>query len=1034
LDQRNQVFFSLKTYCPKTLGEKACRQAAIACCLSLWAMTRIAFADDSGFLVNPGFEEASADGAPSGWTVISGLDTHGYGSPGYKTGFDAVVPTTSAGGHFSSRCLCFPSQGTWSCPIFTHSNGDGSGIDGRQLGKAAVYQTVPLPAGRHRFSAWLRTAEGSLYSAAFSLGVNLGPPAAYAHDDSTGIRWTGRDLAMSRSFLRDARSRGEWSRYETEPFELRQAGSATVWIRFNYANENQMQARWQADDAAILPAEPVDPEASKGKITCSARRRPVRFRQIAGDREECLLEAGASSLVDARQVRLFRRARHIPAGGAVKYRFPGFKSSDRVSLLVAASGDVIVEANGIVVRSRSGHPDLPTTREWSLPSAVASTDRLDVMVRPAGEHPARLFELELGSPGRSCTRLLHVEADAVAVPWIVGSWDASSREFGGKSGAVGNPTEIRVEQLAPGGSWELHFHHAPVPGHHYYLIHGLLKGTSRIDVGADGLVDWVAETKGEQIVDFDATSLLKSGTNKVRFETDGEHDFAALVETCPGAIDLGRLRLAFEGDQLATVFTRVVDNTWFWLRELHYEPSGFIDASVPRGHWYSQYWPVDIAFALREWVRWGYAEESLRTAAMISEGGWHGHESNRSGGSDNTGGNIAALQLCEVLRRADGQLPSASAEAIWNRIQTHCDEAIDAAAKSPFGLIRGTNWENAGNRENGPCYALSTNLGAAAVLRKAAVIAERRGGSATAARWKSAADNLRQTVLQRLVLRGDHRCPSGFVLPKGTWAYGLRTDGSIEDRPLAGYFWAGGDPADVEGLIAEDGDLLAVYDRTLQAALPLFELKGRGPVSGYAASYDGPDATLVLAALCDRIDAMHPLLRCLAGETDSVEDRGSTVAELSRWAYGPPNGTEDTNLVCAAGFLWSLRMLAGVDDLLTNKRQLRLVPRLPWNWNRLTLNDWPVRARDAQGRPRWTRLGFEMQRDARSASGRVTTADEVPGLELRLGPFARDVSDVLLTVGERKSEVRTEISGDAAWAWLRLDGGPAGINWQAVER
>lgn len=986
-------------------------------------------------LVNPGFESKGDDGAPSGWTVITGLDRHRYGPPELKAGFDEVRPTVGIGGYRSESCLAFPAKGTWSCPVFTQSNGDGRQIDGRSLGKAAVFQTVTLPAGRYRFSAWLRSAEGHLYSATFSLGVNLGPAAAYAHDGSSGIQWTRHDLAMSRSFLRGVSDRGEWSRHATEPFDVPVEGPVTVWIRFNYVNENQMQARWQADDVAIEPVT-ADVETASCTHACSPAAVTVRWPQTAGDEEPWLLDPGTSSLEDAEHFRLFRRSRVIAPGDSVTYRIPVRGFEGPLWLMASAVGDIVIETAGTTLESRSGHASLPTTREWPLPAtaAAAGAAHLDVIVRPAGQEPARLFELEVSRPCRTNVRLLQVEADTVSVPWVVGSWDASAREFNGQERKA-DAQSPRPEQLAPSGAWEIRFLHKPRPGHRYYLIHGIVGGTGRMDVGGNGLVDWVAETKGQEIVDLDVTDLLVPGETKVVVEATGEHDFAALVETCPGATDLHKLRLAFEGDERATIFTRVIDNTWFWLRELHYEPSGFIDASVPRGRWYSQYWPVDIGFALREWVRWGYADESVRVAAVLSGAGWHGHLSNRSGGADNTGGNIAALHLCEILRRADGTVPEPVDRAIWQRIEEHCEEAVRALRDSPFGLIRGTNWENAGNLAKGPCYALSTNLGAAAVLRKAAAIAEERGQTHQASAWRSTAARLRDTVLEKLVLRQDHRCPSGFVLPQGTWAYGLRTDGSIEDQPLAGYFWAAADAIDVEGLIAQDRELYAVYDRTLSAALPLFENRNVGTVSGYAASYDGPNAGLALAALCDRIDAFEMLLKCLSRETDTVHDIGSQHAELSRWAYGAPNDAEDTNLVCAAGFLWGLRVIVGVDDMLAEGRQIRLIPRLPWSWNRMHVNDWPVRARDVDGRPRWTRLSLELEQERWTSRGRVRSTDAIVGLDIRLGPFSPEAKTIRAQAGDARVETRLEQSGDATWAWIRVDSGPGGVTWKAtVER
>ncbi len=976
-------------------------------------------------LVNRGFEQAAPDGSPLGWKVLTGLDPHGYGPPEYRIRLDQTLPTRCAGGRLSEHCLGFPPDvGTWECPVFSHSNGNGAGIDGKRLGKAAVYQMIDLPAGRYRFCVWLRTADGNRYSAAFSLGVNLGAPARYAHDGATGIRWARHDLAVRRSELRGARERGDWALYATEPFQLDQPGPVTVWIRFNYANENQMRARWQADDAAIVPCEDAQATQPAGHTPCEPPLAPLRWRVFCGDLEPYLVGLGGSSVVEAPEARLFRHARALAPDGVIRCRFPACEQGGPLVLLVAAAGPALVEAAGLSLQAGGGDPKRPTTYEWALPKGTDTSGGVNVTVRPRSAEPVRLFEVELGRPGRTVTRLLHVEADAVAVPWVVGSWDGSSREFAGKVQEItlDKPSALRTRQLAPVGRWTIRFAHRPAAGHRYYFVYGLLGGSCTIDVGADGIIDWVAETKGEEIVDVDVTELLVAGANTIVVGSSGQHDFAGLVEVCPGSTDLSKLQLAFEGDALATVFTRVIENTWFWLRELHYEPTGFVDASVPNGRWHNQYWPIDIAFALREWVRWGYHDESNRIARFVARRRWHGHSSNRSGGSDNTAGNILARELCEVLRRSD--LAPEPVLSIWEAVRAHAAEVIDNADRSPFGLIRGTNWENAGNREHGPCYALTTSLGAAASLRKAASLAGRLDDAKSAAAWRDAARRLREAVLRHLVLRKDHRCPSGFVLPAGTWAYGLRVDGSIEDQPLAGYFWAAGAGADVEGLCPADSEVLGLYDRTLEAALPLLKTGQRGTVSGYAVSYDGPQALLVAAALCDRVNALDTLLHELLQETDAARDQGTQYGELSRWAYGGPDGSEDTNLVGAAGFLWALRTLAGIDDLLADNRQLRLIPRLPWQWNRLVVNDWPARCRDATGRQHWTRLTFELERDKTDARLRVRSSKVVRAMHARLGPFPMGSSLFTGALDGKKVPLRSEVSGDAAWAWAVLDAGP----------
>ncbi len=981
-------------------------------------------------LVNPGFEEILPDGTIPGWTVLDRLDPHGYGPPDYDLRFDEIRPTRGRGGFRSEFCLAFPAQGTWTCPVFAHGDADGRGIDGKALGKAAVFQTIRLPAGTWRFAARLRTADGDLFSAAFALGVNLGPPAPYAHDGSTGIRWTRPDLAVRRDTLRGLRDRGEWAEYRTDPFTLVEPGPVTVWIRFDYANENQMRARWQADDARIVSVSPATPTAAGG-VPCGERppTPPVRYRIACGEPSPRLQDPGTSRIVETPEVRLFRRARQVPPGTEIAWRLPPSGGPALGHLLLSYTGEVVVRVNGREIGRSAAVPagPRPTTRECTIDPPVDPDEPALVAVRALGDEPAVLHELELGSMSRTAIRCLHIAADTVRVLWTIGSWDASADEF--RSGPVPIPAGVRIDDLPPTGPWEIAFRCNPRPGHRYYLLHAFLRGRGAIDVDADGLEEWIMETRGMEVLDYDITDRLRAGGNRVRLTAPGGHDFAALVETCPGAVDPASFRASFESDDgTADLITRVAENTWFWLRELHYEPSGFVDASVPGGRWYGQYWPIDIAFALREWLFWGYREESERIVDLVLRTGWQGHESNRSGGWDNNGGYIIATIACEIARRSPRG--PAAVNDLRSSIRSYADGVVRAAEESPWGLIRGTNWENAGNREHGPCYALTTTLGSAAALRKAAQLAETLGESAEAARRRKTAADLRRAALDRLVLREDHPCPGGFVLPAGTWAYGLRTDGSIEDQPLAGYFWAATADADAFGAVdGRDPELLAVYDRTLVPAAEL-ERHPRGRrnvVSGYAVSYDGPESLLCAAVLCDRVDLLDTFLRGMLRSTDVAGDRGSEYAELSRWAFGGPRTTEDTNLVCAAGWLQAVRMLLGIDDMLTGGRQLALAPCIPWTWRVARVRDWPVRVRDARGEPCDALLTWELQRDGRTATLRVATSKPVRGLRLRLGPFDPALREFEVTVDGMPVQHRREISGDAGWVRTACDTDPGGV-------
>lgn len=983
-------------------------------------------------LINGGFEQRDADGAPLGWTILHGLDPHGYGEPDYSRRFDEVIPGIAAGGYLSSMCLGFPARGAWMCPVFQHENGDNQGRNGKLLGKAAAYQTATMPPGTYRFAAYLRTLEGDLFAAAFALGYSLGDAPRYAHDASTGIRWTRQDLAMRRDEKRGPEARGEWARYATEPFTLDREGPVTVWIRFNYANENQFLARWQADDAALELVQPTPPPVA---ARCAPIRPPERRRMVCGSGDEPYLVGAGGAIVDASHIRLFRTGRLLQAGERLVYRFPELNRPSGLWIVVHASGEAVVRARGGRYELR-GHVAI----ERPLPVG-GDGDTVEIEARA----PTEVYDLELSTLPRTAWRVAHVEPDIVGVPWMVGVWDAQANEFQGANAAFAVSAWPDHAAPPPGGRWELSFEHRPEPGRRYLFVHGLLHGKATYDVGGDGVIDWAAGIIGQEIVEFDVTDLLAAGSNTVVIELDEDarHDFAALATLCPDArhnlrivpdddfAPLPPYQLVFEGTELADRHTEVIRNSWFWLHELHYEPTGFVDASVPRGKWFNQYWPVDIAFALREWTRWGRHDESVTIAKRLAEVGWHGHESNRSGGWDNTGGAILVVELVEVLRRAG--LDATLAEPLWQRLLANAEEVIAAASASPFdGLIRGTNWENAGNLEHGPCYALSTTLGLAAGLLSSASLAEDLGRGETAPAWRAVAARMRAAAKKHLVLEDDHVCPTGFVLPRGTWAYGLRPDGTIEDQPLAGYLWSGGAMADVLGPSYYDAELTPIYSRTLDAALPLFERNEPGVVSGYATSYDGPDAAINTAVVADRVNDLALLVLRQSDEFDIDHDGGATHAELSRWASGRAGWAEDTNLVCAASYLWGVRALAGIDDVLRAREQLTLAPRLPRDWTGMRIQGWPVRYRRADGVPAWTTLFARLARDERGATLTARSSEAVPGFQARLGPFPPGTAALEATLDGALLAVTLERSGDAAWGWVTADLGPRPVVLRVV--
>lgn len=997
----------------------------------------------SSVLTNPGFEKVDASGNLVGWQVHTGLDPNRYGNPDYQQHFDMIIPAQAVGGRSGSEfCAGFPREGAWLGRIWEHHRGrDSAGktVDGVTFGKAALTQTVMLDPGTYVFGAYLRTAGGAAWSGSFSLGYNMGKPATYANNGSTGIKWTAHNLAVRNSphGTGGLAERGEWLAYRTEPFTIDKRSEVTVWIRFNYSNNHDMHTRWQVDDAFI------EPFTSAARTTTP----PVRVKPTAGsplvfplpgqyvaacgdDDEKYLVSDQGSTFREKIHTRIFQRARCVKDGASFTYEFPIDPKQEVVYLAFEHLGPSKVTIGGRVVRTDPDAEDVLQSKEYTLTDrSLWRTGKLSAKFEsPVPGKELSVMWIEAGCTTRFRERLKYVEWDTVSVPWRIGLWDAESSEFRGteRTCIIGktdyttlNGSDIRVE-------WDM----KPKPGHRYFILLGYFNGRSEkpkayINIGDDDVVEYISQIERHEVLELDITDYLKDGRNVASVQSDAI-DFVALIETLPGVTDNRKLGMYFGGDEMAANFTRVLHNSMFWTLDLHYDDTGFVDASIPRGKWWNQYWPIDIGMAMRSILFWGYLDQAENIARFVARMSWkEGHESNRSGGLDNTGGNILITDMCEIILRR-GFEPGVT-NALWPRLSDYGDYICDEVDKSPFGMIKGTNWENAGNLQQGPCYAISTNLLAAWYLMKAADTAEEGGLSGDVDRWRANAARIRHEVLTRLVFQEDVTSPTGWVFPKGTWAYGLLDDGSYMLKPLAGYIWAGRLCSSYYGMIDPDKELRRIYSLTEDAALPA--VGGReGLISGYASSYDGEQTLLSSAAYSDKTEYMSRMIPYLKAQVDYEHDRGSTMAELSRWAYGQPGWAEDTNLVCVAEFLDWPRFITGVDDILFEQAQLRIVPRLPTQWNECGVNDLLVQYL-RNGKRDMTRLSFNYQLAGKVGTMKLKTDDPVSGMKVRLGPFPKGSQIASLTIDGRSIRGNTETSGDGDWVWVQLN---SGTRWQTI--
>jgi hypothetical protein len=117
-----------------------------------------------------------------------------------------------------------------------------------------------------------------------------------------------------------------------------------------------------------------------------------------------------------------------------------------------------------------------------------------------------------------------------------------------------------------------------------------------------------------------------------------------------------------------------------------------------------------------------------------------------------------------------------------------------------------------------------------------------------------------------------------------------------------------------------------------------------------------------------------------------------------------------------------------------DRGQLRLAPRLPWQWNGVRVKEWPVRCLDANNRERWAKLSYQLHRSSSEITLEARADSPIPAVRIRLGPFASTVQAAQVIVNGKEVKSETMHSADAAWVWLEADIAERGTLVRALTR
>lgn len=740
--------------------------------------------------------------------------------------------------------------------------------------------------------------------------------------------------------------------------------------------------------------------------------------------------------------------------GWFRYELPvaeGTSGPLRLSMITKGEVHLEIEGETVLDTGDSGEGDY-TPREFLVDETAWQDGLVDVRFSdadPSDGWGPNLYTLELGRSSTLLERISALEFGSELV-WNHGWPDGTGNEFAGSNREVTLPaTEA---DTVPSGELLLHFDHAPEEGKRYILLTSVIgrlvggwdhvEGTQTVDVGNDQSIEAEVPVGGEKVVDLDVTDQLVAGSNSVRLTAPegARYDFFALVEVDANATARDGLPMSFGGNEQATSFTKQInDSMYFTKTMLNHANTGFIDSSMINGEFHNTLFIADFGPALLELFRAGEYDRA-REAVDYARPDDTGHYQ-----EDVAAGNLVFATMLGLLRVDDYSAESAA--DYWPRIEGGMQRLTELVDATGLHLVEGTNWETSGGSLG--VYASATSY---YTLLSAAEAADRLGKSDQADQWRTVADRLGRGMDDNLVWDEDATF-LGQPMKKGTWKYGVLPDGSDADDVKAGWHAVGSAKDLHYGLAGDDEAWRTRTDATLDhhrdALWPHWRAtghnKGFGTDYGVLSERGGWPLNSLLHG-----DRMAEAGKNLHHITFNSDDRNflpagkneantpGNDADFSEWSptliiretdpldrgssanVGNGPGSEDLNLVEYILFLKNARLIAGVDDQLQGDHNLRLVPRLPHNWTTAAVNDHPVVVRDGDDF-RTTTLSYDLQRSAAGAAMTVSTATEVAGAEVRLGPFPASTTAATATIDGTTVTSRVEQSGDSAWVWVQTD-------------
>lgn len=456
---------------------------------------------------------------------------------------------------------------------------------------------------------------------------------------------------------------------------------------------------------------------------------------------------------------------------------------------------------------------------------------------------------------------------------------------------------------------------------------------------------------------------------------------------------------------------------------------GFGTFRKDTGMYYSTSWTRDMGRSLEELTDLGYMKEGsscagycLRTAhlwekppALMINGqflpphwGRIANKPNAAPPYENDGHGLVTLFLYkywqhlpnrdEWLRSNWADVSSAGDWILWEFDHPE----ISGAAN---GVLHTTGESAAGNGYS--VYADDICLDA---LQALAQIADSIGETQSASRWRSRAEKMQEAISKRYITL-DPKYGRVWTLNSAGWP-----NQSTVLGPLIFL-------ADYQGFAPEDDNpnWRPVNEATYQRLVDTYQPFGfYGQAMGYGQGFVTESALL--------LDRMHDATQMLDWTAKEIYDprigsyvvpEGVQIDPTGRFWY---RAGDLGNGVQEAEIIKTLRMVIGADD--THPDRLRLFPRMPYDWNEITVEKYPVLF-EREGKVDTAFIHYKLERSADRMKMEIGSDKDLGLVSIRLGPFQKQPDASSIRINERlPAQVSVEHSGDSWWARFTTAVGP----------